>query len=489
MMFTRRQVIQNAASAGILLKAGGSALGQPTDDAAIHVRRDISGLANDSSELKALRKGIAAMMARPSSDPASWLFQANIHGTYDSIPPQFADVWGTCQHGSFFFLSWHRMYLYFFERILRDASGDREFALPYWNYSTPAQRKLPDTFRQPPTSSNPLYVAARRPNINAGQPLSPSETSATGALKAIAFDSPTGSGSSFGGQRVAAATHFTGPHGLLESQPHDVIHVVVGGSGWMSDPNLAARDPIFWLHHCNIDRLWAHWLALGQGRSNPKAEPTWLDTKFTFYDEQRQKVTMTGAGVTDFVQQLRYRYDDLPSQIAAAPESAMPEAASAPTAPSRVIAAQPATESALSLGAKDTVVTLHPVATETAPIGRQTGPVILSFDGINYRYPIAVYYEVYLNRPADMAMDPDGPYYAGNMTFFALGHARGENREVADARTTLDVGGVLAHQLELGLWQGGEVKVELHPQGVEETTEAAPTRPLATIGQIRLLGK
>jgi hypothetical protein len=25
-------------------------------------------------------------------------------------------------------------------------------------------------------------------------------------------------------------------------QPHDIIHVVVGGSGWMSDPNFAARD-------------------------------------------------------------------------------------------------------------------------------------------------------------------------------------------------------------------------------------------------------
>ncbi|MGH7262080.1 MAG: tyrosinase family protein [Nitrospiraceae bacterium] len=40
-------------------------------------------------------------------------------------------AWNTCQHGSYFFLSWHRMYLYYFERILREASRDPNFALPY----------------------------------------------------------------------------------------------------------------------------------------------------------------------------------------------------------------------------------------------------------------------------------------------------------------------------------------------------------------------
>jgi tyrosinase len=34
---------------------------------------------------------------------------------------------------------------------------------------------------------------------------------------------------------------------------------MIGGDGWMSDPDKAALDPIFWLHHANIDRLWAAW--------------------------------------------------------------------------------------------------------------------------------------------------------------------------------------------------------------------------------------
>ena len=43
---------------------------------------------------------------------------------------------------------------------------------------------------------------------------------------------------------------------------HDTIHVDVGGSGHMADPAVAAFDPIFWLHHCQIDRLLALWQAV-----------------------------------------------------------------------------------------------------------------------------------------------------------------------------------------------------------------------------------
>jgi hypothetical protein len=86
--------------------------------AGIHVRRNINTL--NSSEIDALRNGIRTMQSRPPSDPTSWIYQANIHGTFDS--PLLPD-WATCQHGTFFFLSWHRMYLYYFESILRAASG------------------------------------------------------------------------------------------------------------------------------------------------------------------------------------------------------------------------------------------------------------------------------------------------------------------------------------------------------------------------------
>ena len=113
----------------------------------VHARRNIKTLS--ANEIATLQKGIKVMQGRQPSDPTSWIYQANIHGTFDT--PALA-AWSTCQHGSFFFLSWHRMYLYYFERILRAASGDANLTLPYWNYSDasdPNAPALPLPFRQP----------------------------------------------------------------------------------------------------------------------------------------------------------------------------------------------------------------------------------------------------------------------------------------------------------------------------------------------------
>jgi hypothetical protein len=125
-------------------------------DSTVHVRSNIYELAKTPSGQKtidSLRKGVAAMMNRSETDPTSWLSQANIHGIApgDNTPP--LPLWSNCQHGTYFFFSWHRMYLYFFERILRKASGDPNFALPYWNYSAPVQSALPEPFRLPADSS------------------------------------------------------------------------------------------------------------------------------------------------------------------------------------------------------------------------------------------------------------------------------------------------------------------------------------------------
>ncbi|VDC02339.1 unnamed protein product [Peniophora sp. CBMAI 1063] len=43
---------------------------------------------------------------------------------------------------------------------------------------------------------------------------------------------------------------------------HDGIHVDVGGAGQMSDPSVAGFDPIFFMHHANVDRMLSLWRAL-----------------------------------------------------------------------------------------------------------------------------------------------------------------------------------------------------------------------------------
>jgi tyrosinase len=140
------------------------------------------------------------MQSRPASDPTSWLYQANMHGTDDT---PVATAWNTCQHGSYLFLPWHRMYLFYFERILRKASGDATLALPYWNYSQPANRALRTV--PYPATSNPLFVGERRPSMNAGSP-----ASAVSFTQAFVhnFASDTNGSQSFSGRRVAAPVHF-----------------------------------------------------------------------------------------------------------------------------------------------------------------------------------------------------------------------------------------------------------------------------------------
>jgi hypothetical protein len=76
----------------------------------------------------------------------------------------------------------------------------------------------------------------------------------------------------------------------------------------MIDPNCAALDPIFWLHHANVDRLWNNWLALGGTRVNPP-DSSWKNASFAFYDENGTKVTLTGSQVLDSAAQLGYVYD------------------------------------------------------------------------------------------------------------------------------------------------------------------------------------
>jgi hypothetical protein len=55
--------------------------------------------------------------------------------------------------------------------------------------------------------------------------------------------------------------------GAFEHRLHDLVHLVVGGIvraprtqiGQMSDMLLSPQDPIFWLFHCNVDRIWSRW--------------------------------------------------------------------------------------------------------------------------------------------------------------------------------------------------------------------------------------
>ena len=245
-------------------------------------------------------RGVKAIKARPLNEPTGWRFYAAIHGIDQDLwrqlgylssgdpMPSSGDTetyWNQCQHGSWYFLPWHRGYLIAFEAVVRDAvvklGGPSDWALPYWNYFKPNQDALPPAFASANwpdgDGDNPLYVPQRYGPNNDGNVYVPVSAISLNALADPDFSGlATGGSPGFGGVNTGF-NHSGQVHGGIETQPHDWVHGLVGGGdpqsnlpGLMSDPDTAGLDPIFWLHHANIDRLWEVW------RNNPTShvDPT-----------------------------------------------------------------------------------------------------------------------------------------------------------------------------------------------------------------------
>ncbi|MEO6332359.1 MAG: tyrosinase family protein [Gemmatimonadaceae bacterium] len=287
MPLSRRNFVRTtAALAGASLLDSTSLLAAPTP----FVRRNIGNIDASNPIIDSYKTAVAAMQTLPHTDPTSWVYQAAIHGTTltDNLP-----AWRTCTHGNYFFLSWHRMYLWFFERIVRAKSGDPNWALPYWDWENLSQRHLPPMFR---TGGGVLTIANRGAGWNDG-------TSFLGA-------------GSVNTSFAMAETPFNSFSSSLES-PHGAIHGSIGG--WMGSVARAAQDPIFWLHHCNIDRYWNLWLAQGGGRTMPlgssASDLAWKNTQFTFFDENGQQVQLTGCDILRAQDQLNYVYECEPVQV------------------------------------------------------------------------------------------------------------------------------------------------------------------------------
>jgi len=288
----------------------------------IKIRKDVASLEPWDDALVWYARAVDRMQHRKLDDPTSWEYQAAVHGR---IPErQKPGLWDQCQHQTWFFLPWHRGYIARFEQIvaaaIEEMHGPSGWALPYWNYSdvrNPNARVLPQAFRDehlPDGSHNSLLVRSpdRHPEINAGEPLGGVEgvyDVDVSALDLPQFEAdPHGGSGGFGGPDTRGFHHSGGRFGELEQTPHGAVHVDIGGL--MRNPDTAALDPIFWLHHANIDRLWEIWRN-GSGHSDPTS-PSWRNLSFTLHDATGQVVTFSPADVLDTTAApWSYQYDDL----------------------------------------------------------------------------------------------------------------------------------------------------------------------------------
>jgi hypothetical protein len=197
--------------------------------------------------------------------------------------------------GSYSFLSWHRYFLHRLEVQLRTyLPPATPFDLPYWDWTDLSPVMVP-TFLGPDGDPgtdvvSQGYFAPNKPGTGGNLTPLPAwwPASLNGWTLPSAFGVWAGSLrrnlSGLGGlpsvtdiTTTLARTTYSTFQNTLESgaglasfhQMHNALHGWVGGH--MSNPTASPFDPIFYLHHCNIDRLWAMWQLDGHATLYPAA--------------------------------------------------------------------------------------------------------------------------------------------------------------------------------------------------------------------------
>ena len=256
------------------------------------------------------------------------------------------------------------------------------------------------------------------------------------------------------------------------------MHVQVGGGGGlMTDPNTAALDPIFWLHHANIDRLWEVW-NIGGG-TNPTIN-AWLDRSFPLRNPAGRTERLRPSGVLDIVAQLDYTYEDLPVVAGVAPRRPVPRKRSRPM----LIGASEAPVQVETAGAT-THLDVTPLP-ERSGLAADTSRVYLNLADIEGTRNPGVVFGVYLNLPAgaaDAGADDDADaevraaHLAGVVSFFGIEStdpmtAAATRTERHGMRYTFDVTELVDRLRSDEGWTPADLRVSLLPVAPPE--EAPP---------------
>lgn len=168
------------------------------------------------------------------------------------------------------FLPWHRDYLRKVEMMGKAINPG--FFIPYWKWTT--NRAVPPwlvTFLPTVKVAGPDITVTRSPGAPASLPT-------TAQVNAILLNAT-----------------YTGFTAQLEGGPHNTVHTWVGGAtGTMSSISTAPADPLFWLHHAMIDKIWADWQVTHPGLGPTLVAPNTIMDPWTETANSLQSITTLG---------------------------------------------------------------------------------------------------------------------------------------------------------------------------------------------------
>ncbi|KAK6357648.1 hypothetical protein TWF718_001956 [Orbilia javanica] len=310
-----------------------------TGNGAVPLRLDFNEFVKDDARKNLYLIALSRMMQKPQSDPTSHYQVAGIHGrpyvAWDGVTGGNNNG-GYCTHADILFLSWHRPYLALYEGILyaevqkiakefkagtedstKALAAAKDWRMPYWDWATDATipaligntRRV--TVRMPSgqdqTIDNPLYSYkynfANSQSQRNDLPSQPFNTAA--GTTRVSIDTLNAQLANIGSNlrdrvfilladkgyanyaRFSNKGTTTAVSGKLDSleSVHDVIHATVGGAtGEMGWVDYAAHDPLFFLHHTNIDRIFAMWQAVNRDNADAylKANDEYTSTYGTY---------------------------------------------------------------------------------------------------------------------------------------------------------------------------------------------------------------
>jgi tyrosinase len=432
--------------------------------------------------LASYARAVQAMINLPATHPLNWFRISFIH---------LMD----CPHGNWWFYVWHRGYVGYIERAIRQFSGDPGFTMPFWDWTEQPQipagmfdgalnptaaayepytgnlakftafmqpalkqywgtlsaqqlaqlkaRGYPtfDTLWNGVTGYDPeqdagisgnmafaitcgaRYLSRAQPKLDDKTAYAVSPVVVTSGLAPKTYYDGTNIAHSFTSSKTTS--HVDQPDGatrfsILEGQPHNLVHNCIGGVGAV-DPGpygnmtnfLSPVDPIFFLHHANMDRLWDVWTHRQIAAGLPYA-PTgddlalFANEPFLFYvGGDGRPVGPTRAG--QYFSTSTFDYDYAPgfgSHLALPSSRAL-----AVGRISRIKATVSASTATLALS--NDLIRRHVTGQLSQPLVAEI--TLPRPSGLSTTRE----YDVLINAPAGVThVDVGSPYYAGTVAFF-----------------------------------------------------------------------